>query len=79
MWFSEPVDEASAESLANWQVLGPGGAPVAVTNAVWNAKNGDRVTLTTQLAKSTSYTVVPVAILDTAPAPNALDGGDACA
>lgn len=59
VWFNETVKEQSAENIAHWKIISDRGSELPVTSAVWEARNGDRVTLTTSLRPHSSYTVAP--------------------
>ena len=53
VWFNETVDAATAGDPANWRIVAlPSGAVRPVTAAAFDAQNGDRVTLTTDLQAS---------------------------
>ncbi|MEO8083101.1 MAG: Ig-like domain-containing protein, partial [Ardenticatenales bacterium] len=48
VWFSETVDAASAGDPANYRIVAlPSGVEQPITGAMYDAQNGDRVTLTT--------------------------------
>jgi hypothetical protein len=67
VWFSESVERASAEALSSWRIVDLTARQDApVTAATWDSRNGDRVTLRTQLQRSHAYEVVPGPILDLA-------------
>ena len=84
VWFTESIDPTTAADPANYRILSAGGTDMPVTAAVWDAQNGDRVTLTTQLdpCHDQSYDLIPTGtILDvadsaTAGVANALDLND---
>jgi DNA-binding beta-propeller fold protein YncE len=82
VWFNETVAKASVEATGNWRLERLGGGPVAVTGAVWDGRNGDRVTLSARLLAHAEYRLsVAGTILDAADAAsggvaNALDPDD---
>jgi hypothetical protein len=67
VWFDETVDPATAGQTATYRVVRlDTGAEVPVTAASWDGQNGDRVTLTTQLAASCAgvdYRLEPVGVI----------------
>jgi DNA-binding beta-propeller fold protein YncE len=79
--FNETVKAATATNLANWTLTSPAGA-VPLTAAIFDALNGDHVTLFTTLQPHTSYVLAPTAGISddadsaTAGVANALDVTD---
>lgn len=50
VWFDETVEPTSAQNPANFTLIDlTAAAPVAITAALWDPQNGDRVTLTTAM------------------------------
>ncbi|MBK7781095.1 MAG: Ig-like domain-containing protein [Ardenticatenia bacterium] len=56
VWFSEAVDRAAAADPSGWRVVRQrDGQAMPVSSVAWDAQNGDRVSLTTQLAVGEAY------------------------